>query len=123
MASNELKKALEQAVKDSGSPGAVGYVGHGGKTLFHEAAGRRTLLPHPEAAKKDTIYDLASRTKVIATTTSVMLLHERGTLDLEQPVSELLPLPAFQAITPRHLLTHTAGLPPFKQWHETHYSQ
>jgi uncharacterized protein YbbC (DUF1343 family) len=46
-----------------------------------------------------------------------MLLHERGDLDLDQPVSELLPLPAFKAIAPRHLLTHTAGLPPFKQWH------
>lgn len=117
MASIELKQALEQAVKDSGAPGAVGYVGHGGKTLFHEAAGQRTLIPTPVAAKKDTIYDLASLTKAIATTTSVMLLHERGTLDLDRPVSELLPLPSFQAITPRHLLTHTAGLPPFKQWH------
>lgn len=122
MASSELKQALDQAVKDSGAPGAVGYVGHGGKTLFHEASGQRTLIPAPLAAKKDTIYDLASLTKVIATTTSVMLLHERGALDLDQPVSELLPLPGFQAITSRHLLTHTAGLPPFKQWHTEAHS-
>ena len=117
MASREFKQALDRAVKDSGAPGAVGYVGHGDETLFHEAAGQRTLLPRPEAAKKDTIYDLASLTKVIATTTSVLLLNERGTLDLDQPVSQILPLPAFKAISPRHLLTHTAGLPPFKQWH------
>ncbi|MBL7648544.1 MAG: DUF1343 domain-containing protein [Candidatus Hydrogenedentes bacterium] len=118
MGASEFNEALERAVKDSGAPGAVGYVGHGGETLFHEAVGMRTLLPEPEAARRDTIYDLASLTKVIATATSVLLLHERGLLDLDRPVSEILPLPAFKTITPRHLLTHTAGLPPFKTWHK-----
>jgi uncharacterized protein YbbC (DUF1343 family) len=118
MAPESFKVALEKAVKDSGAPGAVGYVGHGGETLFHEAVGQRTLLPQPEAAHRDTIYDLASLTKVIATATSVLLLHERGLLDLDMPVSEVLPLPAFKSITLRHLLTHTSGLPPFKTWHK-----
>jgi len=118
MGASEFNEALERAVKDSGAPGAVGYVGHGGETLFHEAVGMRTLLPEPEAARRDTIYDLASLTKVIATATSVLLLHERGLLDIDRPVSEILPLPAFKTITPRHLLTHTAGLPPFKTWHK-----
>lgn len=113
-----FKEALERAVKDSGAPGAVAYVGHGEDTLFHEAVGRRTLLPGPEPARRDTIYDLASLTKVLATATSVMLLNERGLLDYDQPVTEWLPLPTFSAVTLRHLLTHTSGLPPFKTWHQ-----
>jgi uncharacterized protein YbbC (DUF1343 family)/CubicO group peptidase (beta-lactamase class C family) len=117
MDSKDLKQALDQAIKDSGAPGAVGLVGRRGEVLFHHASGHRTLLPSPESAEKDTIYDLASLTKVIATATSVLLLNERGNLDLDQPVSEILPVPAFKAITARHLLTHTSGLPPFKLWY------
>lgn len=114
----DLKQALTLAVKDSRAPGATAFVGRGSETLFHEAVGYRTLVPNPVDAEKSTIYDLASLTKVIATTTSVFLLQERDALNLDQSVADILPVPAFKSITLRHLLTHTAGLPPFKLWYQ-----
>ena len=61
-----------------------------------------------------TLYDLASLTKVVATTTMAMILVDEGKLDLNQPVQELLPGfrgPGKEAVTVRHLLTHSSGLP------------
>ena len=105
-------------MKDARAPGAVAYVGRAGETLFHGASGYRALFPARQPAELDTLYDLASLTKVIATTTSILLLRERGALDLDQPVSELVPVPAFRKFTVRHLLTHTAGLPSHKIWYK-----
>jgi uncharacterized protein YbbC (DUF1343 family) len=67
-------------------------------------------MPSALETKKDTIYDLASLTKVVATTTSLMLLYEAGEIELDQPVSRYLPIPAFAPITIRHCMTHSAGL-------------
>lgn len=113
-----LQLALDKAVKDARAPGAVAYVGHGENTLFHGASGHRMLTPERQPARKDTLYDLASLTKVISTTTAILLLHERGALDLQQPVSEIIPLPAFNKFTVAHLLTHTSGLPGHKIWYK-----
>ncbi len=107
---------LALAVRESKAPGAVAYAGRGGETLFHGAVGLRQQSPAPEAATTDTLYDLASLTKVISTTTAVMLLREEGKLDLDQKVSEYLPLPGLDQFTLRHCITHTTGLPPFKVW-------
>lgn len=116
MAADKIKEALARAVADSGVPGAVAYVGRGDETIFHGAQGHRALVPERLPARKDTIYDLASVTKVVATTTSALLLYERGLLDLEQPVTDFVPIPTFAPIRIRHLLNHTAGFPPFKTW-------
>ena len=105
-----LQAALEKAVKESKAPGAVAYVGTCAETILHEAAGYRQTLPIPLPAEKDTIYDLASLTKVVATTTAIMLLRDAGALSLDQPVFELVPIPEFKNFTIRHLLTHTSGL-------------
>lgn len=105
-----LKQWLDRAVAQSKAPGAVAFVGHADETLFLGATGQRELIPDPQPALPDTLYDLASLTKVIATTTAVMMLRDQGALDLDQPVSEIVPIPAFRAFTFRHLLTHTAGL-------------
>jgi uncharacterized protein YbbC (DUF1343 family)/CubicO group peptidase (beta-lactamase class C family) len=113
-----LQHALDKAVADSSSPGAVAFVGRGNETLFTGASGYRTVQPSRQPAAVDTLYDLASLTKVIATTTSVLLLVERGALDLDQPVSEIVPMPAFKRFTIKHLLTHTAGLPAHKIWYK-----
>lgn len=115
---NALQQALQEAVSEARAPGAVAYVGQRDETYFHNAFGFRAHHPTRQPAEKDTIYDLASLTKVIATTTSILLLKERGALDLDQPVSEIVPVPAFSRFRIRHLLTHTAGLPAHKVWYK-----
>jgi uncharacterized protein YbbC (DUF1343 family) len=96
-------------------PGAVVLVGRGDVVRYHAAIGNRALEPAPEAMTEDTIFDLASLTKVVATTTSVMQLVEQGKIRLTDPVSHVIP--GFEqfgksGITIRHLLTHTSGLRP-----------
>lgn len=86
-----------------------------GRTVWHKAYGSRAVLPEREAMTTDTIFDLASLTKVVATTTSIMILVERGQLRLSDPVS--LHLPELKGgsrenITIEHLLTHRAGYAP-----------
>jgi CubicO group peptidase (beta-lactamase class C family) len=96
-------------------PGAVVLIGQGDRVVFHQAFGQRAVLPSPEPMTEDTIFDLASLTKVVATTTSVMQLVERGYLRLQDPVAKFIPgfgLHAKSNITILHLLTHTSGLPP-----------
>jgi len=107
-----FSKALAEAVKVSRAPGGVGCVGRFDRVLFRGACGLRQRVPEAEAAQPETVYDLASLTKVVATTTAVLLLRDEGALDLDQPVAEILPVPAFRHFTIRHCLTHTAGLDP-----------
>lgn len=112
----DFGKALSDAVREARAPGAVAYVGDLERTYLHAAAGLRQRTPASLPAGQDTVYDLASLTKVLATATAVMQLRDAGLLDLEQPVSELLPVPEFSAFTVRHLLTHTSGLPPTRPY-------
>ncbi len=95
-------------------PGAVVVVGDGDGVLFRRAYGSRALVPERERMTVDTIFDLASITKPLATAMSVMLLVEEGRIDLDAPVSRYLP--GFERrgkgrVTVRHLLLHTSGLP------------
>jgi uncharacterized protein YbbC (DUF1343 family) len=95
-------------------PGAVVLIGRGDQVLYRSAFGRRSVDPS-EAMTDDTIFDVASLTKVVATTTSVMQLVEQGRIRLRDPVAQFIP--EFSAhgkerITILHLLTHTSGLAP-----------
>jgi uncharacterized protein YbbC (DUF1343 family)/CubicO group peptidase (beta-lactamase class C family) len=106
---------IEQAIQEGSVPGAVLIVGHNGRVIYRKAYGHRALEPRSEAMTLDTIFDLASLTKVIATTTAVMQLVEHGKLRLNDPVAKYLPEFAQngkQDITIRQLLTHYSGLPP-----------
>ena len=114
----DLKKALEKAVAMSKSPGAVALVGDSEHVFFEDAVGWRQCIPQTLPASVDTIYDLASLTKPIATTTAILQLRDAGKLDLEQPVSEIIPIAAFRSFTIRHLLTHTSGLPGYALWYK-----
>jgi uncharacterized protein YbbC (DUF1343 family) len=96
-------------------PGAVVLVGRGDATLRVKAYGNRAIEPSVERMTADTIFDMASVTKVVATTTSMMLLVEDGRIRLADRVSAYIP--GFERygkadITIRHLLTHTSGLRP-----------
>jgi SSS family transporter len=96
-------------------PGAVVIAGHDGRIVFRKAYGNRSLTPVPEAMTEDTIFDVASLTKVLATAPAVMQLYEQGRFRLNDPVAEYLPEFAVngkQDITIRQLLTHYSGLPP-----------
>jgi uncharacterized protein YbbC (DUF1343 family)/CubicO group peptidase (beta-lactamase class C family) len=106
---------IAQAVTDGNIPGAVLVVGHDGKVIYRKAYGQRSLEPRREMMTIDTIFDLASLTKVIATTTSVMQLAEQGKIRFNDPVAKYLPEFAQngkQDITIRQLLTHYSGLAP-----------
>ena len=81
-------------------PGAVVLVGRQGRIVWRQAYGNRALEPAPEGISIDTIYDLASLTKVVATATSIMILVERGMIRMGDPVSRYIP--EFAASGKRH---------------------
>jgi CubicO group peptidase (beta-lactamase class C family) len=95
-------------------PGAVVAVARGRRTLVREAFGHAQIVPRCMPMTTETVFDLASLTKPMATTTVVLQLWARGILDLDTPVADFLPRFAEggkERATLRHLLTHTAGLP------------
>ncbi len=109
-----IDTAVAQAIADRKIPGGVLWIERAGET-HRRVYGNRTLEPAPEAATEDTIYDAASLTKVVATTSAVMRLVERGQLALDAPVARYLPAFAQhgkERITVRHLMTHMSGLRP-----------
>lgn len=106
---------IEQAIQDGNIPGAVLVVGHNGKVIYRKAYGNRALEPRREPMTLETIFDLASLTKVVATTTAVMKLVEQGKVRLNDPVAKYLPEFAQNGkedISVRQLLTHYSGLAP-----------
>ena len=107
-------EAIEQAIREDKIPGAVLRVGKDGKTLHHKAYGWRALTPRKERMSEDTIFDAASLTKVVATTSAIMKLFEQGKVRLNDRVTEYLP--EFQGgksnVTVRNLLTHFSGMRP-----------
>jgi uncharacterized protein YbbC (DUF1343 family)/CubicO group peptidase (beta-lactamase class C family) len=106
---------VQKAVDDGNIPGAVVLIGHNGKVVYRKAFGSRSLEPTHEPMTVDTIFDLASLTKCVATATSVMKLIEDGRVRLNDPVSAYLPDFAQNGkadITVRELLTHYSGLSP-----------
>jgi len=109
-----LDDAINQAVQEGKMPGAVVVVGHDGKVVYRKAYGNRALVPHVESMTADTIFDCASLTKVVATTSSMMKLLELGKFRLNDKVTDYLP--EFQGgksdVTIRNLFTHFSGLQP-----------
>ncbi|MGA3043269.1 MAG: exo-beta-N-acetylmuramidase NamZ domain-containing protein [Bryobacteraceae bacterium] len=111
-ASPLLDQTIEQAIKDDRIPGAVLLIGHKGQILHRKAYGKRAQVPTPEAMTVDTIFDLASLTKVVATTPSLMKLFEEGKFRLNDRVTQYLPefMEGKSEITIRNLFTHFSGL-------------
>ncbi len=112
---SKVDAIVEKAVAEGNIPGAVLIVGHDGKVVHRKAFGSRSLEPAREPMTIDTIFDLASLTKCIATTTLVMKLVEDGRIRLGDTVATYLPEFAQNGkkdITIRDLMTHYSGLPP-----------
>jgi len=110
-----IEAAVEASIKDGELPGAVVLAARHGKIAYLKAFGNRALKPEPEPMTTDTIFDIASMTKVVATTPAIMQLVEKGVLRLGDPVKRYLPKFAGGGkddVTVRQLLTHYSGLRP-----------
>ncbi len=120
----EADRLLEGFRERRAFPGGVLAVGYGDALIHLHPFGRLTYDANAPLVTSDTLYDLASLTKVVATTTMAMILVDEGKLDLERPVQAYLPGfqgPGKVAVTVRHLLTHSSGLdataPLYKELH------
>jgi uncharacterized protein YbbC (DUF1343 family)/CubicO group peptidase (beta-lactamase class C family) len=108
----EIDAAINQAIAEKRCPGGVLWLEHG-NTVYHKAYGNRALVPKVEPMTEDTIFDAASLTKVVACTPAVMLLIESGKIQIDAPIHNYIPEftgGGKEAVTIRHLLTHTSGL-------------
>ncbi|MGH3677192.1 MAG: serine hydrolase domain-containing protein [Mycobacterium sp.] len=121
-----VSKLINDAIAANELPGAVVEIGHAGKVAFHQAYGSRKHAGEPglngsaalaEPMTEDTIFDVASLTKPLATATALMQLYEQGTVQFDDPVQKYLPDfntagdPQRARVTVRMLLTHTSGEP------------
>ena len=110
-----LDPIVNDAIAQGQIPGAVLIVGHDGRVVYRKAYGSRAIEPRREAMTLDTVFDCASLTKVVATTTAIMQLWEQGKFRMNDPVAKYLPEFAQngkQDITIRALLVHYSGLAP-----------
>jgi serine-type D-Ala-D-Ala carboxypeptidase len=113
-------EAINQAIADRAFPAASVAIAHRGKLVGLKAFGRFTYEPDSPEASTATVFDLASVTKVVATTSMAMILYERGLLDLDLPVVAVVGEfagedPRRDAVTLRMLLTHSSGLPAYEK--------
>jgi len=120
MSSLRLKRVyqiINGAIEDKAFPGAVILIARKGLIVGEGAFGRFTYSEGSPRMEMNTIFDLASLTKVVATTTATMILYDRGQIDLEAPVVQYLPefgQRGKDKIKIKHLLTHCSGLPAWK---------
>jgi CubicO group peptidase (beta-lactamase class C family) len=123
-----IDSILNSKVSQDEIPGAVILIKRNGKIVYENAYGyaakynyEHKLLPSPGKMTVGHLFDIASLTKVIGTTTSIMLLADRGKISVDDPVSKYIKAfdtPEKREITLRHLLTHTAGL---YEWYPLYY--
>lgn len=110
---SQLDAILREAIREEATPGAALAVGRKGILVHVEGYGRVDWEEGAPGVTDSTLYDLASLTKVIATTTAAMLLEERGQLDLDRRVVDYIPAfrgPENEAVTVDMLLTHRSGM-------------
>jgi CubicO group peptidase (beta-lactamase class C family) len=127
--SAEIDETIEKGLSESSFTGAVVLVGTGDEILYQKAYGYATLydqelkvVDSPDSTTIDHLFDIASLTKIFATTYAVMALHSDGLIQLDDPVADYIDAfakPSHSEITIRHLLTHTSGL---RQWYPTYYA-
>jgi len=117
---NKITEILKRGLKEKVYPGAVLLIAREEDIVFFHNMGNRTLSPRSLPMEKETIFDLASLTKPLATTLAAMKLVEENLLDLDEPISSLIdPFPWRDKgdITPRLLLNHSSGLPDWKPYY------
>lgn len=119
-----IDAAVNAAIAEGKLPGCVVVIGRRDEILLERAYGARSVAPERAPMTTDTVFDLASLTKPIATATSIMILFDRGKVDLDARASRYIPeLAKLPPFTVRHLLLHTSGLPavtPIRGWSTDH---
>lgn len=111
----KIDEVINADIADKKLPGAVVVVGQGDAVHYRKVYGSRAIVPAAEPMTMDTVFDMASLTKVVATTSAVMMLVEDGLIRLSDPVAKFIPEFAKYGkdrVTVRHLLTHMSGLRP-----------
>ncbi|MGA7613919.1 MAG: exo-beta-N-acetylmuramidase NamZ domain-containing protein [Thermoanaerobaculia bacterium] len=109
-----IDATVQRAMADHRIIGGIFHLEHEGQ-VYEKVYGLKAVVPEPEPLTRDTIYDMASLTKVMATTPSIMILYDQGRIDLDAPVFRYIPEFRHEGrdkITVRQLLTHTSGLRP-----------
>jgi len=109
-----IERVVQRGITAGGYPGASVVVGRKGYSVFSRGFGALDWTGRSRVDVQHSIYDLASLTKVVGTTTAIMVLYDQGRIDLDAPVSRYLPDFAGglkDQVTIRHLLTHRSGLP------------
>lgn len=120
-------RVLDEAIAARAFPGCAFGVLAGGKVVLQDARGQFTYEEGAPRVSPETVYDIASLTKVVATTAAAMLLEQRGLLDLDTPLGELLPgfvvgrapEEGARRVKLRHLLAHNSGLPGYAEFFRT----
>jgi serine-type D-Ala-D-Ala carboxypeptidase len=116
-----VENAFQQAIAEGVFPGAVVLVSKDDAVVYERAFGFRSLLPHKTTMELETIFDLASLTKPLATAVAVMLLIHEKKLRLDDQITRVIPMYGVfgkSLTTVRHLLSHSAGLPAWKAFFE-----
>lgn len=121
-----VERIINKAIVDSAFPGASLLVAKDGKIIFEKGFGKLTYDPLSIPVSTNTIFDLASVSKVIATTTATMICVDRKLFSLDDKVSKYIPAFASNGkenITIRNLLLHNSGLPSFKPFYKMYKTQ
>ena len=121
-------RTLGDAIRDHAFPGCAFGVLAGGEIVLQDALGRFTYDNDSPQVEPNTVFDVASLTKVLSTTAIAMLLYQQGTLDLDTPLGDVLPgfvigrSGLARQVTLRHLLAHNSGLPGYVEFFRTHFT-
>lgn len=118
---SEVEQAFNGAVEHGVIPGATIVVRRGADVAFEGAFGFRSIEPSRSPANIETVYDLSSLTKALATSVAVMILARDGKFRLDDRVTRLLPnfgVHGKTAVTFRHLLAHCSGLPAWRPFYQ-----
>ncbi|MCH8032889.1 MAG: beta-lactamase family protein [Bacteroidetes bacterium] len=121
----QLDEIIQSAIKDSTFPGAVVLVSKDGKIIYEKAFGHLTYDDTSASVTINTIYDIASLTKVIATTTAAMICYDKNLFSLDDPVAKYIPEFSHngkEKVTIKNLLLHNSGLPAFKIFYKNYSS-
>ncbi len=113
-----IDRALQQAIENGSTPGAVLLIDWKGELLYRNAVGYAQVYSEHRTMTAETFFDVASLTKVLATTTAVMLLLRDKNISLHAPVQRFIPEFPSERVTLTHLLTHTAGFPDHVPFYE-----
>ena len=113
-----IDKVLQNALENGSTPGIALLVDKKDECIYRKAYGYAQLYPETRGLTEETIFDIASLTKVVATTTAVMLLLRDKQLKLQDPVKKYVPELVHEHITFIHLLTHSAGFPDWRSFYE-----